>query len=96
MNRFDIKLKELTACSEIIKELEESENKDNSISELNKRIERNIDMVKAEEVLNDLNSHNIAKMHLLCKMGIISVAQRNELIREVNKNYKKALTKLNF
>ena len=27
MNRFDIKLKELTACSEIIKELEESENK---------------------------------------------------------------------
>ena len=96
MNRFEIKLKELNACSEIIKELEESENKENSIIELRKRIEHNIDIVKAEEVLDDLNSHNIAKMHSLCKMGRISVAQRNELISEVNKNYKKALTMLNF
>ena len=67
MNRFEIKLKELNACSKIIKELEESENKENSIIELRKRIDHDTHKLKIEQMLDDLFYEFMDSINTLCK-----------------------------
>ena len=67
MNRFEIELKELNACSKIIKELEESENKETSIIELRKRIDHDTHKLKIEQMLADLFYEFKDSINTMCK-----------------------------
>lgn len=87
-------LAKLDAKLEIIKELQESEDKERSIIELKKRIERDIAKIRIEEALDGLNCRNLHSLTTLCNAERISDQQMCELTSELNKNLFDFLSRL--
>ena len=91
---YENKLAKLDANLEIIKELQESEDKEHSIIELKKRIERDIAKIRIEEALDGLNCNNLNSLITLCNAKRISDQQVCELTSELNKNLLDFLSRL--
>lgn len=93
-NYFEIRFAELDASLNIIKELQEAEDKENAIIELKKRIERDMVEARLENALEHLKNKNIDSILTVCEAKGIPFSLASEMTSEVERNHLDILSRL--